>query len=80
MDTHAEYFIIGVLGFQYKGTAQLMNVVGKISFIVIFFYIFYRETFIPRKGQPFFISLEIIFRMALGPTGFTISLPNAAHF
>ena len=65
VNTHLSNFVIRMLCFQDRGTAQFMNIIIKTGFIIIGFHIFHSKAFIPRESQVFAVTLEVIFYVTL---------------
>ena len=54
-----------MLRFQYRNTAQFMNIVIETFIIIISLHIFHSKAFIPRESQVLTITFEVIFHVAL---------------
>ena len=54
-----------MLRFQYRSTAQFMNIIIETFIIIISLHIFHSKAFIPRESQVLAITLEVIFHVAL---------------
>jgi hypothetical protein len=65
MDTHHRQFIIRMLRFQNRCTAQFMGIVCETFFVIISLHVFNSKAFIPGESQILAVTLEIIFHMAL---------------
>ena len=65
VNTHLTDFIIRMLRFQYRSTAQFMNIVIETFIIIISLHIFHSKAFIPGESQVLTITLEVVLHVTL---------------